>query len=400
MDFYLQYGHQMSPLCRELIGRWERGAVILSPRDLERGKLCLLAAEIADQGGRTLLDPQLYNPRANHPRLVQHSYFPKGYSTELLADGAFARRWLKTLHEFNEDANTFAYVVPGYYCERVDDLWLGVQELLLDTAASLVIDRPRWASICLSAEALRFDDQLELLLSHAENWDVQGYYVVAEHPQGQYLVNDPLWLANLLLFCAGLKLHGRKVVVGYASHQNLCLAAAGVDAIASGSFINVRSFSTKRFDTPDTGTSRRARWWYYCPQSLSEYTVAFMDIAFQTEIIEYFKPDSVVGDEFATLVFSGALPSSTAWSEKFAQRHYLHSLHQQAVTSRRSTFQETMDAQMLMLQTAEQHIEFFRRNNVYGQDRDFSNMVDVNRSALGILERERGFALSQEWSIR
>jgi hypothetical protein len=64
---------------------------------------------------------------------------------------------------------------------------------------------------------------------------------------------------------------------------------------ASGSFINVRSFSTKRFDAPDMGPSRRAPWWYYCPQSLSEYTRAFMDIAFQTGIIEYFKPDPTAG---------------------------------------------------------------------------------------------------------
>lgn len=387
-------------MCRDLISRWEGGVVILSPRDLEHTKLCSLATEISRHGGQALLDPQLYNPRANHPRLVEHAYFPREYGTELLADGASARRWLSDLRSLNEDASTFAFLVPGYFCERVDELWLGVQELLIGTAASLVTDRPRWATVCLSSEALRFEDQFELLLTRAESWDVQGYYVVAEHPQGQYLVDDPLWLANLLIFCAGLKLHGRKVVVGYTSHQNLCLAAANVDAIASGSFLNVRSFSTKRFDVPDTSPSRRARWWYYCPQTLSEYTVAFMDIAFQNGILEYFGPDPTLGDDYANLLFSGALPSSTAWSEKYAQRHYLHSLHGQAVNAHRPTFQETMDAQLLMLQTAKQYIEFFHRKHVYGQDRDFANMVDVTRSALGMLEQERGFALSREWTDR
>lgn len=146
------------------------------------------------------------------------------------------------------------------------------------------------------------------------------------------------------------------------------------------------------------GPGRRARWWYYCPQSLSEYTVAFMDIAFQTGIIEQLKPDPVAGDDYAAILFSGALPSSTAWSEEYAQRHYLHALHGQAANARRATFQETMVVQLLLLQTAERYIDFFRRNHVYGQDRDFEDMVDVNRSALGILEQERGFALSREWS--
>lgn len=400
MDFYLQYGHNMSPLCRELIGRWGGGTVVLSPRDLERNQLCSLAKEITAQGGRTLLDPQIYNPRANHPRLAGHDYFPKEYQTNLLTDGASARSWMTLLRELNADARTFAYILPGYYCQRVDELWLGVQELLIDTAASVMNDKPCWATICLSAEALRFEDQFELLLSRAESWNVQGYYVVVEHPQGQYLVDDPLWMANLLLFTSGLKLQGRSVVVGYAAPQNLCLVAANVDAIASGSFINVRSFSPNRFDEPDLGPSRRARWWYYCPQSLSEYTTVFMDVAFQAGIIEQFKPDPIIGDAYAGLLFSGALPSSTAWSEKYAQRHYLHSLHSQATTARRATFQETLDAQFLLLKTAERYVEFFHRNHVYGQKRDFENMVDVNRSALGILEKERGFALSQEWSNR
>jgi hypothetical protein len=397
VDFYLQYGHNTMPLSRELIGNWGRGGVILSPRDLERDQLRRFAGEIRDRGGQTLLDPQIYNPRASHPRLVEHAYFPKEYSTDLLADGTSVRRWLTTLRELNEETATFAYLVPGFYCVRVDDLWLGVQETLLETAAAVVTDKPRWATICLSSEALRFEDQFEVLLSRAEQWDVHGYYVVAEHPQGHYLVDDPLWLGNLLLFCAGLKLHGRKVVVGYTSHQNLCLVAANVDAIASGNFINVRSFSTTRFDAPDMGPSRRARWWYYCPQSLSEYTVAFMDIAFQAGVIEHFKPDPTLGGDHADLLFSGALPSSTAWREGLAQRHYLHSLYGQATQARRGSFQETMDAQLLLLETAERYIEFFHRNNVWGQDRDFDDMIDVNRSALGILEKERGFALAREW---
>ena len=103
---------------------------------------------------------------------------------------------------------------------------------------------------------------------------------MAEHPTSDYLADDPLWLGNLLNLSAGLKLQGREVVVGYCSHQMLCLAAANVDAIASGTFLNVRSFSTNRFQQPEEDSKGKRANWYYCPQALSEYKIAFLDLGF------------------------------------------------------------------------------------------------------------------------
>ena len=46
----------------------------------------------------------------------------------------------------------------------------------------------------------------------SERWNPDGYYIVAEHPNGNYLVDDPNWLANLLDLAAGVKLRGARVV--------------------------------------------------------------------------------------------------------------------------------------------------------------------------------------------
>jgi hypothetical protein len=71
--------------------------------------------------------------------------------------------------------------------------------------------------------------QVEAIVERVSNWNVSVIYLVAEHPGGDYLVSQPNWLANLLILVSGLKLQNRRVIVGYCSHQLLCLAAARAD---------------------------------------------------------------------------------------------------------------------------------------------------------------------------
>ena len=86
---------------------------------------------------------------------------------------------------------------------------------------------------------------VEEILFQIEKFDIKGFYIIAETPNRQYLVEEPLWLSNITQLCAGLKLDGRKVIMGYGNHQMLCLSCTGIDAIASGNFLNVRSFANK-----------------------------------------------------------------------------------------------------------------------------------------------------------
>jgi hypothetical protein len=97
VELYLQSGHNMMSLCRELISKWGGGTVILSPRDLEEDRLCRFADEIIGRGGKTLLDPQLYNPRASHPRLTDHAYWPNDYSTDWSCPPSVDTRSLGTM---------------------------------------------------------------------------------------------------------------------------------------------------------------------------------------------------------------------------------------------------------------------------------------------------------------
>lgn len=397
MDLYLQFGHGMMDHCRHLINTWERGTVILSPRDLTSDQIVRFSKDVIKLDGKTLLDPQFYDPRANHHRLVKHDYWPDDFTTAMLTDGSALNNLLGSLKKLNDDAKTAKYLIPGIYCERVDDDWIAIQETIISKSESVFSDKQRIATVCLSAEALRFEEQIEMILNCSESWNVDGYYIVPEHPNGQYLVDDPMWLTNLLILCSGLKLQAKEVIAGYCSHQLLCLASANIDAISSGTWLNVRSFSTSKFQqTAEDNTSRRVTW-YYCPQALSEYKLPFLDMGFRSSILNQLKAEETFGSNYAEVLFSGAQPSSTDYSEQQSFRHYLHCLYGQCAQAQRNSFRETINAQLILLETAERLISILHRYGVRGQDRDFANIIDVNKAALNALVDTRGFVLERLW---
>lgn len=396
MELYLQFGYGMIEHCKVLIKKWGSGTVILSPRDLDSGQIQRLGHDLIGLGGSCLLDPQLYDPRADHHGLIRHEYWPDPFDTSMLFEGAAQTNMLSAIRDLNSAARSAEYIIPGIYCDRVNEDWLAIQEALIHGTENIFTDKPRLATIALSAESLRFDEQMESLTLRAETWPVQGYYLVAEHPKNQYLVEDPLWLTNLMILCAGLKLQGKRVIVGYSTQQMISLAAANIDALASGTWMNVRCFSREKF-TEDEDSDRRKAVWYYCPQSLSEYKIPFLDMAFKAKQLDLLRADHSMSSDFADILFAGAQPSSTTFGEQSAFRHYLQCLHEQVAQARRESFRTTLDGQGLLLETAENFIRKLQSFGVRGQHRDFENIVDVNRAALAGLEGVRGFVLDQEW---
>lgn len=397
MQLHLQFGHGMMDLSRTLIQRWGQGTVILSPRDLSVEQITRFSREINNLGGQTLLDPQFYDPRSNHHRLVGYNYWPQDLVTSVLSGGQALRQLMISLKQLNDETLTQKYIIPGVYCGRADDDWFTVQGMLINSAVEIFNDKPVLATICLSGDVLRFEEHVETVINQSEHWNVSGYYIVPEHPNGRYLIDDPNWLSNLLILCSGLKLQGREVIVGYCNHQLLALSAANVDAIASGTWLNVRSFPPGKFRQQDEDSTSRRAIWYYCPQSLSEYKVPFLDMAYRAQILDQLRPNPAIRSSDADVLFSGAQPSSTAYSEPSSFKHYLQCLHSQAAWIKRNSFRETFDANVQLIDEARRNIIEFHRRGVRGQDRDFSDCLDVNTAALSALEASRGFVLERIW---
>ncbi|MCA9944952.1 MAG: hypothetical protein KC449_15815 [Anaerolineales bacterium] len=397
MELYLQFGHGMMEHTRRLIDEWGGGTVILSPRDLDDRQIVKLAADIHRLGGNVWIDPQVYLPRADHYRLVEHDYWPSDYATSMLTDRQALDSMFERLKHLNNRAKSGIFIIPGLYGDQIDDDWLAVHENLIAASTRICKDYSRFATVCISNTSLRDEEEIEVLLNSCENWDVDGFYVVPEHPDGDYLVEDPLWLTNLLHLTCGLRLLEKRVVIGYCNHQMLSLAVANVEAICSGTWLNVRSFSLSRFQNPDTDSTSRRTLWYYCPQTLSEFKLPFLDMGHSAGILDEMRPTIPASVPYSDMLFTGAQPTSTAYNEKTSFRHYLHALHNQVTASNKSTYKETLNYQFAVLDNAENLLNRLKKHGVRGQQRDFSDIIDVNRAALTRFDSIRGFVMERKW---
>lgn len=399
MELNLQFGYGMMDHSRSLIEQWGGGTVILSPRDLSANQLSKLAKEIgALQKGAVLLDPQFYLPHADHERLNSHDYWPDSYSTSAFWSGSELRTLLSKLDALNRSLGCHSLIAPGLYADRVDDDWLARQKVVLEEATA-ALTTPVLATVALSADAVRSDQAIEDILASAEAWEVAGIYLVCEHPNGDYIVTDPTWLTNVLDLVAGFRLKGKQVIVGYSNHQMLALSCVGANALASGTWMNVRSFPPDKFRTQYEDEIKQRATWYYCPQALSEYKIPFLDIAMRQGVLAEMAPPAEFESAFAWPLFAGSQPTSVGWSEQAAFRHYLQCLWHQTKNSHRVTFDETCAEQERALDAADVFLTRLHTAGVRGQLRDFKNAVDANRAALAVIKSSRGPLLRRKWSV-
>ena len=398
MELYLQFGHGMMDHTAKLLRAWRGGGVILSPRDLEPAQLIKTALVADEAGAEVLLDPQCYVRDADHARLTSHGYWEtyKKCSTASLIGGSGARDVVAALGSLSRALQARQHILPGLLAAPVDDDWFTVHENFIDAAIQEFGREPLIATVALSEDAVRDEKQIEAVIERASDWRVDGFYLIGESPR-PYLVDDPVWLANMLILASGLKLLRRRVIVGYGNHQMLAFAACNVDVIASGTWLNVRAFPIAKFYAVEDDEISRRTTWYYCPHVLSEYKVPFLDIAQRHGVLESMRPASGLGSTYADGLFAGAQPSTVGWGEQNAFRHYLTCLRGQCRGLSASGFAEAIEMQGRLLDEAERGLRSLRSLGVLGNDRDFYQIVDVNRSALTVLERARGPRLRREW---
>jgi len=394
MEFYLQYGWGMKGLCRRLATAWEQSTTILSPRDLDDDELVTLSSELRSQGGSVLLDPQFYLPRADHKRLTKHCYWPADYDTFDFAGGG-CPDMVRSLVELNSRMGTAGIILPGLRADPVDDVWLAYQQAFRDAARSMS-DVPLIATVCLSAEATRSSEQIGLVMTQAEQIPVSGYYLVTERPSRSFMVDDPQWVANTLDLTASLRRLGTKVIIGYSNQQQLIMACAGANAIATGTHKNVRNFTPNKFKASDGWQQRRRAVWYYDPDTFSEYPLSFLDIGFRAGL-----KDELLSSQQMSLdvsMLDVPQPSASGWNLSNAGVHFLTVLRAQARSVVKDTFDETVRAYRMLLDLAENKLERYHQHGVVGRDRDFEDAVHANRSALIILENTHGPALRRYWN--
>jgi hypothetical protein len=397
LELALQCGWGMMRLNRELLSKWGGGTVVLSPRDLTPGQLVSHAGDVNRLGGEVILDPQFYLPHADHERLRSHGYWPTGYETDDFWTGDGVHRLVGHLAALNAELKSSLFLLPGILATNVSDDWLAVQSEIIRASVALGHSSAIFATIALGADAARDEVQIHDILDAAATWECAGYYVVMEHPRGDYLVDDPGWIANCLDLIAGLRLRGAKVMLGYAAHQLLCARLSGATSIVSGTWLNVRSFPPDKFAIPEDEIDLRKSTWFYCHRSLSEYQLTFLDVALEQGLLQEMRPPASYESTWSEKLFQGVRPTTAGFSEPDGFAHYLNALRCQALAPIGGSYREALEQQRRELDDAETMLQTLRAAGVSGKQRDFSRVLDSTRAAIALFDARRGQMMQRRW---
>lgn len=401
MDLFLQFGYGMKSLTIDLSKKWNGASVILSPRDMTPSQLISWSKDFEKAGVKCYFDPQCYCPKSEQKRLSQYAYWDSNLNTKMQSTNTPIDQKIEYIKRYNDIANTEAYILPSIlnsYDIEWSQRFLVQSRRFIDAAHKIMSDKPIFATLALPRDFLvQSETTIEPVLQDILDLNVDGYYVIAEALDRKYLIDNPMWLSNVLHICAVLKIAGKNVIYGYGNHQLLPLSLIKVDAMASGTWQNVRSFTNRFIDIDE---QKRKSTWVYYPEALSEYKLSFMDWAFNNGYLLSMKSkDKDFMDDSISKIFQAtAPPSTTGFTETDAFKHYLCCLRHQIKLLDKKSYKEAFESYEMLLTTAEREIERLEKAGVYAQARSFKNFVDINRAAITQLNRNHGFALGMSWN--
>lgn len=400
MELYLQMGHGMMAHGYDLIQRWGEGTIVISPKNMTLDQILTFSGKINGSGGSVLIDPQFYVPRTSQENLQNHTFWPNSFDTSTFFNGEGIDRMIDTLvNDYILPSNASGVIIPSLYInDEADGDWGSINELTIRSLDRHFLNVPRYLTLCVGVDILKSEEKTHCLLEHVEDYPVDGFYILPVHPNNEYLVDDMTWLINLIDLVAGLKLLRKRIIIGYCNHQFLAFALAKVDAICSGIWLKTRAFPLGDFDEDDESGFATRRTWYYCPQALSEYQIPTLDVAHRAGILNQLETASSYHSSYPSPLFSGAQPTTVAFREPEAFRHYLQCLKVQCEESQKSSYEETKDYLTLLFETASDLTDYFRSNGVRGSKRDFSNIADSNLALLDGFDAIRGLVYKTTWN--
>jgi hypothetical protein len=149
---------------------------------------------------------------------------------------------------------------------------------------------------------------------------------------------------------------------------------------------------------PYDDEAKQRKTWYYCPQALSEYGIAYLDIARKQGVLDLMATLSDMDRTQVAILFSGVQPSTVGFTEQAAFRHYLDCLYAQVSRAAASTFDDTLTAHQNMLDEAKAILARLADAGLHRKHRNFIDIIEVNRVALATLVSTRGGMLRRHWN--
>ena len=346
-------------------------------------------------GGNVLFDPQMFYPKEGHIKLQAYDYWPnEGCS---ITSDDIHRNINRELLKINNEIETEEIILPGI--EMKEDTFEYNLKWISSSAKyfNQKTGKKLLATLCLYPETIRNSASIEILVEALRLIPVSGYYIIPHPSNNEYIVSDPIWVIGMMKLISCLKLLKRKVIVGYSNHQGLVYSLACADAIASGTYMNTRSFVPGKFKSPKDDDIKHKSTWYYHPSALTEYKAALLDVAMQRGYLDAFAPQGEYINPYSEMLFNGAQPSSTNYNEPNSFKHYLHCLRIQCSLLSRDNYDDAYSAYEFMLNAAENQIKDFKRRGMTGQNRDFAPAIEANRIAMCANDEDYGLRLKLDW---
>lgn len=220
-----------------------------------------------------LFDPQFYasliaaKPGARLGSLLgddSYPYFQARRRMDLERDQKVASD-VESVLKFQVDLPVTALISPNIVIQRsFDSIEATISKNFLRNAATikgeLGDNRPIYATLAVSGAALH--DRIELQNFLQEITEIEnppdGFYLLLERPDTQIpsALTEPDLLSRWMMVTHTLKVNGFEVIHGYTDALAPYFAAAGADAVASGWYNTLKTFSLKKFE-PVSDFARR-----------------------------------------------------------------------------------------------------------------------------------------------
>lgn len=314
--FLFQQGHGMLKLVEEFAEEYDDLGIILSPKNCNNNQMINWVSKFRRKGLNLFFDPQFYEPRTDLDKISSFPYWPQNFQTVDLDMQVFCNDVID--YQANQ-LGLSNIIIPGRFTNNITDSWLELNHRLAQTASeyeggeSLTL----FSTIALGPDVISNNDLLNSIIDEVVNYPVQGVYLIYEHPRNQFLIQDEVYIYNLLEAILSLSLNRKKVIIGYSNQQTLLFYAAGIEAIATGNFKNVRHFSHENFYYSEPTPIKREPW-YFDGKTFGEYRIPQLSLAYRRGLENLFGPET----SSTEALLNSDNPASIVWKEKDSFIHY------------------------------------------------------------------------------
>ena len=275
MDLYAQHGAQCGEKITAGLAAGVLNGVIFGAKEISGEKLRTDLSQIATTwpAAARLFDPHFYatliaaQPGARLGYLIGekgHGYFQAHLRRDLEEVGPLQAD-IRACLRFQAALPLTALISPNIVIRRSFDSVEGVVAKNFIRNAKAIGNevspgRKVYATLAISQAALADKTELQTFLQEITETEnpPDGFYLLLEKLDSNPIpsLTEPDCLSRWMLINYSLKISGFEVINGYTDLLSPYIAATGADAVASGWFSTLKSFSLRKFEPADSFPAR------------------------------------------------------------------------------------------------------------------------------------------------